>query len=139
MRSEILTRQWHHVDLRAGWLRLEPGETKNTEGRMFPLIPALRALLERQRADIDKLQRATGQIIPWVFHHEGTPIRYFRRSWMTACRKGGVPGRLPHVATQTRTITEAERDQWLSQLRAVQAAGDFLGGRVHIFCWGVKP
>ena len=31
---------------------------------MFPLIPALRALLERQRADIDKLQRATGQIIP---------------------------------------------------------------------------
>ena len=25
--SEILTRQKHHVDLKAGWLRLEPGET----------------------------------------------------------------------------------------------------------------
>lgn len=34
--SEILTRQKHHVDLEAGWLRLDPGETKNGEGRNFP-------------------------------------------------------------------------------------------------------
>jgi integrase len=27
--SEIVTRQWRHVDLDAGWLRLEPGETKS--------------------------------------------------------------------------------------------------------------
>ena len=50
VRSEILTRQWHHVDFDAGWLRLEPGETKNREGRMFPLTPELRAVLERVRA-----------------------------------------------------------------------------------------
>ena len=37
--SEILTRQNHHVNLEAGWLRLEPGETKNGEGRNFPLTP----------------------------------------------------------------------------------------------------
>jgi integrase len=35
--SEILTRQWHHVDLKHGWLRLDPGETKNGDGRQFPL------------------------------------------------------------------------------------------------------
>jgi integrase len=50
IRSELLTRQWMHVDFEAGWLRLEPGETKNREGRMFPLLPTLRAVLERQRA-----------------------------------------------------------------------------------------
>ncbi len=27
--SEILTCQKHHVDMEAGWLRLEPGETRN--------------------------------------------------------------------------------------------------------------
>ena len=46
--SEILTRQKHHVDLEAGWLRLDPGESKNGEGRMFPLTPELRAVLEAQ-------------------------------------------------------------------------------------------
>ncbi len=50
VKSEILTRQWVHVDFQSGWLRLEPGETKNAEGRQFPLTPALRAVLERQRA-----------------------------------------------------------------------------------------
>src|SRR5215470_16021246 len=42
VKSEILTRQWGHVDFESGWLRLEPGETKNGEGRQFPLTPALR-------------------------------------------------------------------------------------------------
>jgi integrase len=50
VKSELLTRQWAHVDFQSGWLRLEPGETKNAEGRQFPLTPALRAVLERQRA-----------------------------------------------------------------------------------------
>ena len=46
--SEILTRQKHHVRSRAGWLRLEPGEAKNGEGRNFPLMPGLREVLEWQ-------------------------------------------------------------------------------------------
>jgi integrase len=47
IRSELLTRQWLHVDFEAGWRRLEPGETKNREGRMVPLLPTLRAVLQR--------------------------------------------------------------------------------------------
>ena len=35
MVSRILTLQWHPVDRAAGVLRLEPGETKNREGRTF--------------------------------------------------------------------------------------------------------
>ena len=30
--SELLTRQWKHVDLNARWLRLDPGETKKGGG-----------------------------------------------------------------------------------------------------------
>ena len=44
----LLTRQKQHVDVEAGRLRLEPGETKSREGRNFPLTPELREVLERQ-------------------------------------------------------------------------------------------
>lgn len=99
--SEVLTRQKHNVDLDAGWLRLEPGETKNREGRMFPLTPELREVLEAQLEWIRLLEIEKGQIIPWLFHREGNPIRTFRRSWLSACRKAGLAGRIPHDFRRT--------------------------------------
>lgn len=101
-KSELLTRHWRHVDLSAGWLRLDPGQTKNGEGRMFPLTPELRALLEAQRDRIRDLERTTGQIVPWVFvHPDGTRIKNFRYAWAKACRTAGVPGRLAHDFRRT--------------------------------------
>lgn len=89
--SEILTRQWRHVDFEGqGWLRLEPGETKNREGRMFPMTPALRAALERQRERTTALEQAQDRIIPWVFHREGRRIRGYRRAWLSACVAAGL-------------------------------------------------
>jgi hypothetical protein len=58
-KSELRSRQCRHVDFTAGWLRLEPEETKNREGRMFPLIPELRAVLETQRARVEAIQKET--------------------------------------------------------------------------------
>jgi integrase len=101
VKSEILTRQWVHVDFQSGWLRLEPGETKNREGRQFPLTPALRAVLERQRERTRAVEKATGTIIPWIFHRAGTPIKSFRRAWVTACTKAGVPDRIPYDFRRT--------------------------------------
>ncbi len=99
--SEILPLQWRQVDFKAGTVRLEPGTTKNREGRTFIMTPMLRATLEQQKAHTEVLQREQGQIIPWVFHREGEPIRGFRRAWKTACRKAGVPGRIPHDFRRT--------------------------------------
>jgi len=87
--SEILTRQWRHVDLTAGWLRLEPGETKNGEGRMFPLLGELGRVLEAQREATDALEAEAGRIIPWVFHDQGHRIQSFRKSWLGACVAAG--------------------------------------------------
>jgi len=101
IRSELLTRRWTHVDFTAGWIRLEPGETKNREGRMFPLTPTLRVALERQRAYTRAIEHATGQVIPWVFHRDGQPIKHFRRAWLTACKAAGAPHRIPHDFRRT--------------------------------------
>jgi len=35
--SEVLTLQWRQIDFQAGTVRLEPGETKNREGRTFAM------------------------------------------------------------------------------------------------------
>jgi integrase len=77
IRSEALPLQWRQVDFQAGTVRLEPGTTKNKDGRTFYLTPELRACLEAQRAATEALQRQTGRIIPWVFHREGAPIKSF--------------------------------------------------------------
>jgi integrase len=101
VKSELLTRQKSHLDLKAGWLRLEPGETKNKKGRMFPLVPRLRAILEAQAERTRQVEQVTGRIIPWLFHRNGKPIKSFRRAWRTACKKAGVPTRTPHDFRRT--------------------------------------
>jgi len=89
--DEILSRQKHHADLKGrGWLRLDPGETKNNEGRNFPFTIRLREIIEQQLERTRALEKATGRIIPWLFHREGKPIKTFRRSWLTACVKAGL-------------------------------------------------
>jgi len=97
IRSEALPLQWRQVDFQAGTVRLEPGTTKNKDGRTFYLTPELRTCLEAQRAATEALQRQTGCIIPWVFHREGTPMKSFWKAWKTACRRSSWadPARLP--------------------------------------------
>jgi integrase len=87
--------QWPQVDLKVGTVRLEPGTTKNEEARVFPLTRDLRALLEGQKGKADALKKR-GIICPWVFHRKGKPIKEFRRTWISACKAAGVPGRIPH-------------------------------------------
>ena len=63
---------------------------------MFPLTPELRIVLRRQRERTEALRHATGQIIPWLFHRDGKPIKSFRCAWLSAFRKAGLPGLIPH-------------------------------------------
>lgn len=101
--GEILPLQWRQVDFKAQTVRLEPGTTKNDDGRVFPFMafPALEALLQRQRKRTEELQKVTKQIIPWLFHRGGTPIKDFRGAWQQACKAAGVPGRLVHDLRRT--------------------------------------
>jgi integrase len=95
-KEEILTLTWRQVDLNAGTVRLEPGTTKNRQGRAIFLTPELRALLEEQWGKTTAQERQQARIIPWVFHRNGEPIRSFKVAWKNACRRAGQPGRLFH-------------------------------------------
>lgn len=101
IRSEVLPLQWRQVDFGAGRITLLAGSTKNQEARTFPFTRELRALLEQQKAKADALKRERGIICPWVFHRNGVQIKVFRRPWLTACKKAGVPGRIPHDFRRT--------------------------------------
>jgi len=130
-KSELRSRQWPHVDIKAGWLRLEPEETKNRDGRQFPLVPELRALLEAQRARVEAIQRKTRRIVPWVFCREnGAPIGDFKKAWATACIKAGffrvVPVGEPNGGEpqKTRKVpTKIFHDTRRSAVRNLERAG----------------
>ena len=99
----LRTLRRHALGLRRGSVRLWPGTTKNDEGRVFPfvMLPALKTLLERQRADTDVSEKATGKKIAWVFHRHGRMIKTFKKSWEVACNNAGVPDRIFHDLRRT--------------------------------------
>lgn len=93
VRSEVLPLTWAQVDFEAGTVRLEPGTTKNAEGRTFPFaaLPELEALLREQRERTRAVERATGRIVPWVFHNSGERIHGYKQAWAGACKRAGLP------------------------------------------------
>jgi len=108
--GEAKSLEWRQVDLKAGVVRLEPGTTKNDEGRTFPIgaLPQLEALLREQREHTSALERQSGRLIPFVFHRGGRPIRSFNVAWRAACARAGVPGRYVHDLRRT-AVRQMER------------------------------
>ena len=100
LKSEILPLEWRQVDWQGRMVRLEPGTTKNREGRCFPFTARLETLLKDRLAEHDRLKKA-GRIVPFLFHRDGERIRDFRRAWNTACEAAGCPGRIPHDFRRT--------------------------------------
>lgn len=96
LHSEVLPLTVDRVDLQAGVVRLDPGTTKNNEGRSFYVTAALAKVLKAQLASIEAL-KDEGTICPYVFHRpDGSRIKDCRKTWKTACEKAGYPGKLFH-------------------------------------------
>jgi integrase len=95
------------VDLEAGTLRLDPGQTKNDEARVVYLTPEVKGLLAAQVVRVEALQRRLGRIVPFLFPRTGKGKRAgqrrgdFRKAWAAACRAAGVPGMHRHDLRRT--------------------------------------
>ena len=114
--SEILTLDWRQVDMKAGEVRLDPGTTKNDDGRVFPFTNALRRVLEDQQTIAETLKREQGLIARYVFCYptgQKTGQRItesgFNKAWRKARLAAGCPGRIPHDFRRTavRTLVRA--------------------------------
>jgi hypothetical protein len=92
-RSEILPLERRHLDLEQGTLALDPGMTKNGDGRKVYLTPDLKAALEAQLGRVDALQRKLGRISRTCSRTAAAsaPARLVRRS----TRLGGPPAARP--------------------------------------------
>jgi len=93
--SEVLPLEWRNVDWEGRCVRLDPGTTKNGEGRVFPFTTEIELLLKAQLTKHKRLKNA-GKICPFVFNREGQHTLTFRTAWKHACRAAGCPGRLIH-------------------------------------------
>ncbi|MGA9061849.1 MAG: site-specific integrase [Terracidiphilus sp.] len=87
--SELLNLRVGQVDLLTRTIRLDPGTTKNKEGREVTiesgtLLQLLRHCIEGKRPEDP------------VFTRGNKPIRDFRKSWENLCTAAGVPALLFH-------------------------------------------
>jgi len=98
--SEILPMEWRQVDWNGRVVRLDPGTTKNREGRSFPFTAALESLLKGQFEEHKRL-RGEGTYVALVFHRRGKRIRSLRGAWISACKAAGLPGRILHDFRRT--------------------------------------
>jgi integrase len=82
-KAEILGLTWDKVDLEQGSVRLNPGETKNEEGRTLYMN-------EEVLKEIRNLHAKRHLGCPYVFHRDGKPIAGFRKAWVSACIQAGL-------------------------------------------------
>ena len=101
-RGEIVSLRWENVDLLSRQIRLNPGETKNGEGRTIPLGNELLEALKSQL----HLRNTHFPNCPLVFFRtiktktnpapQWARIGDFRKAWVDACEKSDLKGCLVH-------------------------------------------
>ena len=76
--GEILNLKWDQINLEEGWIRLEPGTTKNGHGRTGPLVAEGRDALANWK---ETTQAAYSECL-WVCHYRGQKLKKIpKRMW----------------------------------------------------------
>lgn len=128
VKSEIAALTWGQVDFDAGVVRLEPGTTKNKDGRTFPFdaLPRLGQLLEAQERRTRALEDVKREVIPWVFHRKGRQISDYYAAWRSAVKRaaGANDGRGRKVAiVRTDLLGRIPHDFRRTAVRNLERAG----------------
>lgn len=92
--SELINLRVKQIDLRTRTIRLEPGTTKNKDGREVTMTAAVHTLLAKCLAE-----KAADD--PVFTRSDGTPVRDFRDTWAKATEAAGVTGLLFHDLRRT--------------------------------------
>jgi integrase len=82
-RGEMLGLQVRQVDLQARTIRLDPGTTKNGEGREVVMTPEVEELMRTAAAK----KKPTDSVFT---REDGKPIKDFRGAWRNLCVRAGT-------------------------------------------------
>jgi len=97
--SEITGLTWSQVDLDNGIVRLEPGETKNDDGRTVYLDEELQEVFNGQWEARKKGRKLTPYVFPGNNGNE--QVKDFRFSWNKACTDANIGKKLFHDFRRT--------------------------------------
>jgi integrase len=95
--GELEGLKWAQVELNAKRIILQPGETKNGEGRTLPIYGEMLEWLRIGR----EIRNAQFSNCPYVFHRDGERLANWRDDWDAACKRAGVEGLLFHDLRRT--------------------------------------
>jgi integrase len=87
-KGEIASLEWADVD--GDTVKLRAENAKIGEARTLPLVGELAELIARRREGRQVKVKNAVMMASLIFHHEGSPILEFRKSWATACCAAGV-------------------------------------------------
>ena len=87
-REAVLSRKWAHISTDSDglkWLHLDRRSSKNKEPYRFPVVGDVDRILKEQRAYVERVQKRTGKVIPWIFCFKDgkriwTPEYWFKRA-----------------------------------------------------------
>jgi integrase len=92
--SELLGLRVGQIDIEARTIRLDPGTTKNRDGREVTMTGPVHTLLSQCIAD----KTPEDAVFTWP---DGRPVKNFRGAWANATKNAGVPGLLFHDLRRT--------------------------------------
>jgi len=79
--GEILNLTWDQVDLREGFVRLNPEHTKTNDGRLVPLTGELVEMFKAMPRGLPGVK---------VFTYQGKSVSCIKKSFVTACKRAGI-------------------------------------------------
>ena len=92
--GELLSMRVKQIDLLTRNIRLEPGTTKNGDGREVTMTKRVYELLKLSA----HAKRPDDYLFTWA---DGNPVKDFRGTWAKACESAGVSGLLFHDLRRT--------------------------------------
>ena len=103
--GEILGLKWSQVNLVEGRIFLSPLDTKNETPRVVYMTPDLYQVLSEAK----RRQEAAHAHGVWVCQRKGNRVSDIKKSWLAACKRVGLEGRLVHDFRRTavRNMTRA--------------------------------
>ncbi len=87
-KGEIASLRWEDLD--GDCIRLRAENAKNGTPRLIPLEGELSTLIARRKAARQVKVNDTVMLSALIFHRQGDPVREFRKSWASACKKAGI-------------------------------------------------